>query len=242
VAWLGPSLQNSLPGKGVSRIRRDMIPESGVHIDVPKQQAGAWVTTEARGLGDMLSGRWAGWSTEFWEDRYEEQITRCEGALRVPDLDLAVGASEALNWLQKRVFQSFEDSPAGAIAGMMKFFDPSGLELEPGMNDVVNFAVPTRPRDMGPVRGGVRPGAATIYSERLMYIGGVRVTKRLIDIEDELLEAARRELGTTGIADTVRSALQLAATRSARLREIEWLVSGGMAEMADPEVRKDAWR
>jgi hypothetical protein len=70
----------------------------------------------------------------------------------------------------------------------------------------------------------------------------VGVTKRLIDIEDELLESAREELGTSGIADTVRSALQLAATRSARLREIEWLASGGMADMADPEVRKDAWR
>jgi hypothetical protein len=36
------------------------------------------------------------------------------------------------------VFQSFEDSPAGAIAGLMKAFDPSGPELEPGMNDVIS--------------------------------------------------------------------------------------------------------
>jgi Arc/MetJ family transcription regulator len=75
-----------------------------------------------------------------------------------------------------------------------------------------------------------------------MYIGGVAVTKRLIDIEDELLDTARRELGTTGIADTVRSALQLAATRSARAREVDWLVSGGMAEMADRSARDDVWR
>jgi Arc/MetJ family transcription regulator len=68
------------------------------------------------------------------------------------------------------------------------------------------------------------------------------MTKRLIEIDDDLLENAREELGTTGIADTVRSALQFAAARSARLREIEWLASGGMAEMADPEVRRDAWR
>lgn len=54
-----------------------------------------------------------------------------------------------------------------------------------------------------------------------MYIGGARVTKRLI---------------------TVRTALQLAATRSARLKEVEWLASGGMAEIADPQVRRDAWR
>jgi Arc/MetJ family transcription regulator len=68
------------------------------------------------------------------------------------------------------------------------------------------------------------------------------VTKRLVDIEDELLETARRELGTTGIADTVRSALQLAATRAARSREVAWLVSGGMAELADRRTRDDVWR
>jgi Arc/MetJ family transcription regulator len=68
------------------------------------------------------------------------------------------------------------------------------------------------------------------------------MAKRLIELDDELLESARKELGTSGIADTVRSALQLAAARPARLREVEWLASGGMAEMADPEVRKDAWR
>jgi hypothetical protein len=82
-----------------------------------------------------------------------------------------------------------------------------------------------------------------------MYILGVpdvyrrySMTKRLIDIEDDLLGAAKVELGTTGIADTVRSALQLAATRTARLREVEWLASGGMAEMADRDVRNEAWR
>lgn len=68
------------------------------------------------------------------------------------------------------------------------------------------------------------------------------MTKRLIDLEDDLLEAARLELGTTGIADTVRSALHLAATRSARIQEVEWLSSGGMAEMADCATRDDVWR
>jgi hypothetical protein len=137
-AWQGPSLLNRLPGKGISRTRREMIPESGVHIDVPKQQVGAWVTTEARGLFGLLQDRWPGWQTDFWEDRYEEQVLRCEGALRVPDLDLAAGTTAAQDWLRRRVFQSFEDSPAGAIAGLMKLFDPSGPELEAGMNDVIN--------------------------------------------------------------------------------------------------------
>lgn len=68
------------------------------------------------------------------------------------------------------------------------------------------------------------------------------MTKRLIEIDDDLLESAKQELGTSGIADTVRSALQLAAARSARMRQIEWLTSGGMAELADKEVRRKAWR
>jgi hypothetical protein len=75
-----------------------------------------------------------------------------------------------------------------------------------------------------------------------MYIGGASVTKRLIEIDDDLLEAARLELGTSGIADTVRSALNLAAARSARLRQLEWLKSGGMAELADRGARDDVWR
>jgi hypothetical protein len=137
-AWLGPSLLNRLPGKGIGRTRREMIPESGVHIDVPKQQVGAWVTTEARGLCDLLQDRWPGWQTDFWEDRYEEQIRRCAGALRVPELDLVAGTITAQDWLRQRVFQRFEDSPAGVIAGLMKLFDPKGAELEAGMNDVIN--------------------------------------------------------------------------------------------------------
>jgi len=68
------------------------------------------------------------------------------------------------------------------------------------------------------------------------------MTKRLIDLDDELLDAARRELNTVGIAETVRSALRLAATRSARVRQVEWLTSGGLAEMADRTARDDVWR
>ncbi|OBA78643.1 hypothetical protein A9W99_23545 [Mycobacterium sp. 1164966.3] len=68
------------------------------------------------------------------------------------------------------------------------------------------------------------------------------MTKRLIDIDDELLTAAQRELNTTGVSDTVRAALQQAAAMAARAREIDWLRSGGLAELADPEQRKRVWR
>ncbi|ORV85530.1 hypothetical protein AWC11_01485 [Mycobacterium interjectum] len=66
--------------------------------------------------------------------------------------------------------------------------------------------------------------------------------KRLIDLDDDLLAAAQRELKTTGISDTVRMALQQAAATSARARQVEWLEQGGLEEMADEAERGDVWR
>jgi Arc/MetJ family transcription regulator len=66
--------------------------------------------------------------------------------------------------------------------------------------------------------------------------------KRLIDLDDDLLEAAREALHTSGVSDTVRSALRQAAAAAARARQVDWLTEGGMAEMAEPEARADVWR
>lgn len=66
--------------------------------------------------------------------------------------------------------------------------------------------------------------------------------KRLIDLEDDLLMEAQRELGTTGVSDTVRAALRQAAAAAARARQVEWLASGGLGEMAEPERRGHVWR
>lgn len=68
------------------------------------------------------------------------------------------------------------------------------------------------------------------------------MTKRLIDLDDDLLAAAQKELKTEGVSDTVRLALQQAAAQSARARQVEWLKSGGLEEMANPEQRGDMWR
>jgi Arc/MetJ family transcription regulator len=68
------------------------------------------------------------------------------------------------------------------------------------------------------------------------------MTKRLIDLDDDLLAAAQKELNTSGVSDTVRMALQQAAAASARARQIAWLTAGGLAEMADPDQRGDVWR
>jgi len=66
--------------------------------------------------------------------------------------------------------------------------------------------------------------------------------KRLIDLDDDLLAAAQRELRTTGVADTVRMALRQAAAQSARARQVDWLEQGGLESMADSDERREVWR
>ena len=68
------------------------------------------------------------------------------------------------------------------------------------------------------------------------------MTKRLIDLDDELLARAQRELNTSGVSDTVRAALRQAASAAARARQVAWLRDGGLEPLADPEKRADVWR
>lgn len=68
------------------------------------------------------------------------------------------------------------------------------------------------------------------------------MTKRLIDLDDDLLAAAQNELKTSGVSDTVRIALRQAAASSARARQVAWLTGGGLGEMVEPDQRGDVWR
>lgn len=68
------------------------------------------------------------------------------------------------------------------------------------------------------------------------------MTKRLIDLDDELLAEAQRELNTSGISDTVRAALRQVASAAARARQVTWLREGGAEAMADSTQRADVWR
>jgi Arc/MetJ family transcription regulator len=70
----------------------------------------------------------------------------------------------------------------------------------------------------------------------------VSMTKRLIDLDDDLLAEAQRELRTEGVSDTVRAALRHAAASTARARQIRWLTDGGLADLGDAEQRAAVWR
>lgn len=64
------------------------------------------------------------------------------------------------------------------------------------------------------------------------------MTKRLIDVDDEALDAARAQLGTRTIKDTVNEALRrTAAARHARLDQALEVLS-----KADLDDRSTAWR
>ncbi len=68
------------------------------------------------------------------------------------------------------------------------------------------------------------------------------MTKRLIDLDDGLLEDAQRELGTSGVSDTVRVALRQAAASSARARQVQWLAEGGLSGLTEADQRAAVWR
>lgn len=129
-AWQGGTLVTALPYKGAKQMRRTRIPESGVHIDIDKRAVGVWTTSEARGLFDLMPELWPGWTTECWDDRYEEQVARCGGALRVPALDLAGGLATVRHWLHQRVFGACEDRPGGAWDSWNKTRDPKAPERD----------------------------------------------------------------------------------------------------------------
>lgn len=70
------------------------------------------------------------------------------------------------------------------------------------------------------------------------------MTKRLVDVDDELLEGARRALGTQTLKETVNASLA-ETIRSERLRSltVEDLQEVGrlLQDLGDPEVMRKAW-
>lgn len=68
------------------------------------------------------------------------------------------------------------------------------------------------------------------------------MTKRLVDIDDDVLDAARTALGTRTLKETVNRALRDASDAAARRRFLERVSDGGLPDLRDPAVMADAWR
>ncbi|MEV4318080.1 hypothetical protein [Actinocrispum sp. NPDC049592] len=65
----------------------EWMPRSGVHIDHRAKTVGVWTIDSLSGLSDAVA--WPGWKVEIWEDRYTEQLDRCD--VTVPGWTLADG-------------------------------------------------------------------------------------------------------------------------------------------------------
>jgi Arc/MetJ family transcription regulator len=68
------------------------------------------------------------------------------------------------------------------------------------------------------------------------------VSRTTIDIDDDKLEAAARELGTTSKVDTVNAALAFVAGRRKRAEAFDDSLIWGTEDLADPKVRAEARR
>ena len=68
------------------------------------------------------------------------------------------------------------------------------------------------------------------------------MAKTLIDIDEQYLAAAQRELGTATKKDTVNAALREVAALAARRRDLQRLTSRGLPDLEDEEVMRAAWQ
>ncbi len=73
-----------------------------------------------------------------------------------------------------------------------------------------------------------------------LYRSGV--TKRLVDIDDDLLERAQALLGAATMKETVNRALQEVVDADLRRRHADRLFSMKGLDLDDPDVMSGAWR
>jgi len=68
------------------------------------------------------------------------------------------------------------------------------------------------------------------------------MAKTLIDIDEQYLAAAQRELGTATKKDTVNAALREVAALAARRRDLQRLTSRSLPDLEAEEVMRAAWQ
>ena len=68
------------------------------------------------------------------------------------------------------------------------------------------------------------------------------MTKRLVDIDDDLLAEARLLTGAATMKEAVNAALQQVIDTELRRRHLQRLETGAGTDLADDEVMRGAWR
>ncbi len=78
--------------------------------------------------------------------------------------------------------------------------------------------------------------------QRVIRLYRGEVTKRLVDIDDDLLERAQALLGAATMKETVNRALQEVVDADLRRRHADRLFSMKGLDLDDPDVMSGAWR
>ena len=68
------------------------------------------------------------------------------------------------------------------------------------------------------------------------------VTKRLIDIDDDLLEEVRSLIGASTMKEAVNGALRHVVDFQLRLQHVRRLLTLEGTDLADEQTMRDAWR
>ena len=68
------------------------------------------------------------------------------------------------------------------------------------------------------------------------------MTKRLIDIDDDLLEEVRSLIGASTMKEAVNRALRHVVDFELRLQHVRRLVTMEGTDLADEQIMRDAWR
>ncbi len=80
-----------------------------------------------------------------------------------------------------------------------------------------------------------------MYRKRLRVYSRC-VTKRLIDVDDALLQTAREALGSSTMKDTVNEALRAVSDLARRREHVGRFHTDGLPDLRDPQVMDAAWR
>jgi Arc/MetJ family transcription regulator len=84
----------------------------------------------------------------------------------------------------------------------------------------------------------ILPGHREIHSR----VKEAVMAKTLIEIDEQYLAAAQRELGTTTKQDTVNTALRQVVALAARRRDLQRLTCRSLPDLEDEDVMRAGWR
>lgn len=127
-AWHGPTLLDLLPAGDVADLELCRTPTGGLHVNTVTRTIGVWIGFTEPGLLSALHELWPGWRIEFWEDRYQEQLARCGGAVRIEIPDPIETLDTVLEWLRKRLGHNPVESMLDRVT---ELYSDSEVRLNP---------------------------------------------------------------------------------------------------------------